>query len=278
MTSSHRAIRVSAMLMILAAAVLTAPAAAQSDSALRRENDALRARAGELEAELAAAQKMIQDLEKTIARLEAQVDRLSRRSSSSETPKLEPEKVTIDESIPDASPRALLRAMKESYAEQFGDMEIGPVGDRKRDVYVRAVRKWATQVNREHRGPVNWTVLVIDAQPPTTRGVMLNMQAVDPETDVELGDPFPVLVSSRTLIRRLEALEADGSLFKEKLELKGVLTPDVRANANRESEGTFNNPRFIGPFAEFAFGIEGQSLRPADKIKQDESPTTRNAS
>ena len=279
MTSTLRRFRFPALIALLILVVPASPALAQSDSALRRENDTLRARVGELEAELEAAEARMREMEQNIKRLEAQIERMQRAGANGDGPgELEPEKVTIDESKPDASPRALLKALKESYVEELGDLEMGNSGDRDREVYVRAVQRWAAAANRQHRGPITWHIRVVDAEPPTARGVVLTLQAVDPETDTVLGEDFPALVSNRSLLRRLESLDSSGALFNEKLELKGVLTPDVQANPNRESEGTFNNPQFIGPFAEFRFGVEAQSLRPASEVKKQNKPTTRRSS
>lgn len=272
MKLTQHASRISAVLAVLAAVLFTASAPAQSESELRRENDALRARIGQLEAELEASQDRIRSLEQTIARLEAQIERLRRTSSgSSEPAELEPERVTIDESEPTASPRALFRALQDGYRENLGGMEIGSIGDRNRDVYLRAVDRWASSVNREYRQPITWTVRISDAA-TLQRGVQFTVQAVDPVTDVELGDSFPVLITNRTLIRRLEMMGDAGQLFDQKLEMKGVLIPDVRVNRNRESEGAFNTPPFIGPFAEFYMGVEAQSIRPASEAQQDEQP------
>ncbi len=45
--------------------------------------------------------------------------------------------------------------------------------------------------------------------------------------------------------------------------LRGVLNPEVRFNPDRMAEGPFNNPRFIGPFAEYNPIIQASGIRPA---------------
>jgi hypothetical protein len=183
------------------------PAQAQSDADLRRENDALRTRVSDLEADLKAAHDRNSELEEQIRDLKAEIVQLRRTASSgaSTLPPLEEEKVTIDESIPEASPRALMKALKGSYDDALSDLDKGAAGSRERNVYVSQVDKWANRVNREYRKQIIWAVRVSDAT-IGPRGADLMVQAVDPETDALLGPEFPVRVTNKTIARRLQEL------------------------------------------------------------------------
>jgi hypothetical protein len=101
---------------------------------------------------------------------------------------------------------------------------------------------------------------MIGAAVPAGRGLSVRLQAVDPETLAELGDPFDAAIS-RSLASRLQTIEKRTGL-DDTLVLKGVLVPRTHINEERDSEGAFNNPRLIGPFAEFLFTVDAHSLVP----------------
>ena len=89
-------------------------------------------------------------------------------------------------------------------------------------------------------------------------------EAVDPKTHVVLGDPFPVTLP-RATVRQLRQREERGQLGV--LILKGVLLPQVMVNPDRNEQGLFDKPRFVGPFAEFEFFIEASSVTPPPETK-----------
>jgi len=250
------------------------PAFAQSQSELRKENQRLQAELNDLAREHAEAKKEIEGLMEEIRRLRELLAQLGQTAASSAAvtpPAPEPE-VSIDETIPNASPRALFGALRESYFAQVQEYEIGTsAGDPARDIYLRNLQQWRARTNREFRSTIEWHVKMVGAAVPAGRGLSVRLQAVDPETLVELGDPFDAAVS-RSLASRLQQREERSGL-DDVLVLRGVLVPRTHINEERASEGAFNNPRLIGPFAEFLFTVDAHSLVPA----ADDPETPRDA-
>ena len=182
-----------------------------------------------------------------------------RRSSPPRSPApLKEEALSIDESVPNASPRALLTALKASYDKTFADQDQGEPGTGERTGYLRLVDRWAASANRDYRTKVAWHVRVLHAQ-MMRRGPEVKVQAVDPKTDAELGDPF-VITLQRSVARRFEQLQQRDEA--DVLVLKGTLRPQVGFNPQRKDVGPFDNPRFIGPYAEFRLTVDVSSLLP----------------
>lgn len=256
----------------LAAAIVVGmaaiPAAGQvNDSDLKKENEALQAQTRQLQADLDAARRQIEELQHQIALLRETIQSL--RDARQPPTETQPEQVSIDESVPQASPRALLRALTESYDEAVADERIGHPGDAQRRAYLLTVRQWAASAERRLKGPIEWHVRLEDVQ-PTREGFLLTVTAVDPQTDVLLGDEFDIQIN-RVLSKRLEQRPRPPELG-DRLVLKGVLRPRIAINPQREESGPFNRPRLIGPFAEFLFVIDVKSLTPAEEVKE---PGTR---
>ncbi len=229
------------------------PATAQSDNDLRNENQTLRTLVGDLQRELEAARQRIAELEQLVGALRRQIAAAGRSPAAPADPgPTEAEPVSIDESVPNASPRALLHALQESYREALEGLEPGGPGDRKYTTYMRALDRWTRRVNRELRSQIDWHVRIVpDSQYP------VEFEAVDPQTHTILGDPFPVRLT-RNVRKRLHQLEQRGELGV--LQLKGVLVPKVTINPDRLERGTFDNPRLIGRFAEFGLYVEASSI------------------
>ena len=249
------------LLACLAAMAVLAPvstAVAQSDRDLRDANQRLTTEVKQLTRELDAAKGRIQDLQRQVETLRTALA-TARRSSPSRSPApLKEEALTIDESVPNASPRALLTALKAGYDKTLADQDQGEHGSSERTLYLKAVDKWAALANREFRMKVAWHVRVLDAQ--TIRGGLeVKVQAVDPKTRTELGDPF-VIALQRSAARRFAQLQQRD--LAKVLVLKGTLHPNVVVNRQRRDVGPFDNPRFIGPFAEFRLTVDASSLLP----------------
>jgi hypothetical protein len=247
-------------LVVASGLTSTGAATAQSDRDLRELNQRLQTQVNDMQRELDAARTRIADLERDLATLMRRLGRTtgSPPSTTAQTP---PERVTIDESVPNASPRALLKAIRESYTEATSDFEIGDydgmAGRRQRAAYLRAVESWARRIQREMKSSVVWHIRML---PPAEQGGEvpgLRVRAIDPETHVELGDPFTVRLNS-TIRRKLATLEQRGPI--DVLVLKGVLVPQVTVNQDRMDPGPFDNPPLVGPFAEFRFIVTANSL------------------
>jgi hypothetical protein len=250
---------------VLALLAAVGTASAQSDADLRRENQELRTRVRDLQMELEAARNRIEQLEREVEKLRQLLAAAPQTTGTQPTE----EKVTIDESVPHASPRALLKALQERYLEAMLDLDPGgpstPEGGRQRAAYLRNLQRWARRMNREMKAPIEWHVRVTGraAQPPELPG--LDVEAVDPETHAVLGDPFPITLP-RAMVHRLHELERRGELGV--LILKGVLMPQVMVNPDRYEQGLFDKPRFVGPFAEFEFLVEASTLTAPPKPKE----------
>jgi hypothetical protein len=252
-------------LALLLPVFLCQPAAAQSDADLRKQNQELQARVKDLETELAAARGQNESLQKRITALEAALaarpaapGAVGGAGAAAQT--LPEERVTIDESKPAASPRALFNAVVESYKTAMGDAPVGKHGDRDRAAYMRRLQKWEGASEREFRMPVEWHVRVLPARMmDNARERMASFVAVDPVTDTRLGDAFDVVLSRQLAARLAELTRVDESGV---LVLKGTSAVNLSINENRLERGSFDSPRFVGPFAEYEFTVEPSGLAP----------------
>jgi cell division protein FtsB len=240
---------------ILAVLTTAGAASAQSDADLRRENERLRTQVSDLQRELEAARNRIDQLEREVEKLR-QLLAAAPPMPNGQAPE---ERVTIDESVPQASPRALLQAIKDGYMSALLDLDPGEPDSKDREKYLRELSRWARRVNRELKSPIEWHVRITDRAIAPGDLPGLEVVAVDPETDVVLGEPFPVRLPQAT-VRQLRRLEQRGALGV--LVLRGVLMPEVMVNPQRDEQGLFNKPLFVGPFAEFSFWVEASSLTP----------------
>jgi hypothetical protein len=231
--------------------------AAQGTPDLASENQRLQGEVDRLTRELKASQDRVKILEQ-------QLTALQRARGSATQPATEPEKVTVDESVPTASPRALYNAMTSSYGEHLSTMQIGSAGDSTRRGYMRKVEQWKGLVDREFRGPITWHVRLVGNE--TIRpNQPIRLTAVDPVTSVQLGDAFEVTLP-RLAAERLAKMQQRSELGV--MVLRGIVAPAVRVADDRETRGPIDNPPFIGPFAEFIYSVQVQSLLP---VKEDES-------
>src|SRR5688572_11718502 len=99
--------------------------AQESDNDLRRKNQQLTTQVQDLRAELEALRRENESLKQRITQLEQAVLTARRAPGRAvqQTQPEEPERVTIDETLPGASPRALFRAVQESYDRAMANMD-----------------------------------------------------------------------------------------------------------------------------------------------------------
>ncbi len=256
------------LLACLAAMAFLAPvplAFAQSDRDLRDENQRLTTEVKQLRRELEAAKGRIQDLQGQVESLRTAIATLRKSSPQRSPAPLKEEALTIDETVPNASPRALLTALKASYDKTFADQDQGEPRTRERTIYLRAVDQWAASANREFRMKVAWHVRVLNAQ--TMRGGLeVKVQAVDPKTKTELGDPF-VIALRRNVARRFAQLQERD--LADVLVLKGTLHPQVVFNPQHKEALPYDTG-FIGPYAELRLTVDASSLLPpTDEDSED---------
>lgn len=261
------------LLGLVALHVPAAPAAAQSDSDIRRQNQQLTAQVRDLEQELQASRDQIEKLKARIAQLERQL--AQRGGSAGDTPIAdpEPEKVSIDESVPHASPRALYAAVLASHDQALGGIDLGRDGDGKRRAYLKRLEAWAASANRQFRGQIVWHVRLVDARTEDVIGDrtpehIATLIAVDPVTNVQLGDQFDVVLP-KALAARLERLAQRDALGV--MVLRGTIIPAIRVNPDRTERGSFDNPPFIGPFAEYLWSIDVRSLKSVEEDTREQA-------
>lgn len=256
------------LLGLLLATLAISTAQAQSDQELRQENQRLRTENEDLKRELEAAKTQLERLGREIEALRQGLQSGGGTglgtggagTGSGRLPSLTPPPpppVSIDESKPNASPRAMQKAIQESHDRAIDGVALGVEGDRDHTNYLRTVARWVAGANREFRTPVEWHVRIRSVQ-RLRNGFQMSLIAVDPKHhDTELGDTFTITLPANRA-RRLD----DSSLHKV-LVLKGTLMPAVQFNREREQPGPFNNPPLLGPFVEFGFTVEATGIFPA---------------
>jgi hypothetical protein len=257
--------------VVAAAALIAPPASAQSEADLRRTNQALQTQVRDLTRELEAARARVRDLEAENARLARDLE--TARRGGTPLPPPPPERTSVDESVPSASPRALYKALVADYAEATRDLDAGTPGSREAAVYLATVRTWAARRARELRAQITWQVRVLEIAPAQQDRSSLRLLAVDPQTHVALGDPFNVQVAE-THVRRLRELSQRGG--GDLVEIHGLLVPEVRVNEARPQADPFDAVPLIGPYAEFGFRVDVRTItapaREKEKEKEKEEP------
>jgi hypothetical protein len=247
-------------LALLAAGLAAAPARAQAQGDLRRENQSLRAQLDELQKELEAARKEIADLRAENERLRGQLAAGGAGPAAPTTPPpLEPGPVSIDETNPRSSPRALLNHVVLSYQKEMMGLPTGSEPSHPdRSNYLRALDQWIQRTSRDLHGRVEWRIRATEELAVLGEGFGLKTEAIDPETGTVLGDPFLTFVSKQlaTRMERMGTPIEKGSVFV----LKGTVAPRIMKNPTREVAGAFDNPRFIGPFAEYGMTVVADAL------------------
>lgn len=246
-------------LIVLICGTLTPLILAQDDDSLRRENE-------QLKQQVDQARSRIAELERQIQRLNAALQQ--RGSGTTDLPPVLQPEVTIDESKPDASPRALRSVLEKEYEEITADLEIGEYGDRQRKSYLRTVERWINAANRKYRSRIEWHVKIFEPPHDTMNPSHLKLLAVDPVTHAELGQSFTIAVT-RQLARQLDKIENRGQL--NVFVMKGVLTPELRLDPNTMKPGPFNHPQLVGPFVTFDFIVMPQSFLTAEDNEREKT-------
>lgn len=279
------------MIILLFASLLQAPSAwAQGETPgdMRRENDELRNRVAQLEAQVKKLEQEATSLRSQYAQAQAQLARAQR-----DTPALQAENEALRAQLralgvepetpattttpgrtapgapaperdgvgglsnldPMACPPCLLQALRGSYEERFGSRSI----DEDRAEYVKDVRRWAGEMKRDHREPVSWTVEIDPQSIPGDDSMPVKLRVVNPDTREPLVDQVSAVDLGRRNTRRIMS-EPDQRFWT----IDGVFYADPQVNADRLDEGLIPYPPFIGPFAEFDFGLSVRSVAPAD--------------
>lgn len=123
--------------------------------------------------------------------------------------------------------------------------------------YQREVATWTRTVQRELRGPVDWTITLLEPRAAADRPGRLVFQVIDPATGKPISEPALALLPSRWTRDIAAASVGD----KWKVTATFSATPSF--NAQRENAASPDEPRLIGPYAEFGFDLAITKLEPA---------------
>jgi len=250
--------------ILLACALLASPAlaqdAGQSASDLRRENDQLRERIAALEAQVEALERRVEAMREQNQRLRDALsgdrDETGDSADEGEDDAAQGEQRAEPPADPLASPSSLFNALKSSYENsRFAANPYDDARDRAR--YLRDVRAWVRQVEREFRGDAEWTIRVQSIEEGRGRESLVTAQVVEPSSGLPYGEAV-VLPMARRYASAITN-EPDVELWR----ISGIAAAEPAFNADRVEPGTFNTPRLIGPFAEFGFRFAVRSIEPA---------------
>jgi hypothetical protein len=266
---------------LLLAAILTGPARpadAQSPGDLRRANEQLRQENLELRAEVARLRAQLAEAEAAARALQDRIAELEEAGRTGAPPETgTPPKdgegsadadgpapvITVDETKPQASPRAVRMEARRRWEAGPGTLDVGVESTSPQRInYLRALVNWIRDQERTWRLDVAWTVRPVALVREDRNGTTWTMQAHDPVTDARLGDPFDVRarrVVVRQLERQIARAETEGQPI-EPLRLTGTVVVRFSLDASRREPGTFDRPRLLAPFVAFEFGVEAQSI------------------
>jgi len=269
--------------VLLAAACLAllvtaaTPVVAQSQGDLRRANEQLRQEVEELRAQVERLQSQLREAEAAGAGLR---ERIAELEAAAATAAGEPETtpgdpadstapdedrpvITIDETRPDASPRAVRAEARRRWEAGPGSLELGAdAASPQRINYLRVLEPWVREQERTWRLPVRWVVEPTGPGRTDRSGTTWTMQARDPITDAVIGRPFEVH-ARRSVVRGLEreiARAADEGRPTDRLQLFGDTVVRFTIDPRRREPGTFDRPPLLAPFLTFEFGVEANDL------------------
>lgn len=228
-----------ALLLILLAPALPAPAQPSMDPAAAQQIAALEARVQELEEALARAEARVAELEAALAAAQG--------GAAPGEPGL-----TLPADKPTASPDAALVALKASYADTFKDRSFAT--DAEKADYNKTLRSWLAAQEREFRGHVEWVCTVSNREVLTNGDQFLTVEVIDPDTGDLWSRPFVLEIPRRQggALARLD--------LSRPLVVGGIFQLDLTVNENRPEEGMFNDPPFVGAFVEYGYNFRLQSI------------------
>ncbi len=269
-----------AVVMVVLATLLAAPfAAAQSPGDLRRENERLRQLVDELQAEVSRLRTQLTEAEAAVAALQARITELESAGAepdgspkdrslmpggnpSGETED-EPAVVTVDESRPEGSPRAVRAEARRRWASGPGRLDLGQeAASPQRINYLRVLESWTREQDRTWRLEVDWIVEPMGEGATGPSGTTWTMQARDPVTDARIGEPFAAHARSG-IVRSLERERAQTLARGEsatRLRLVGTVVVRFTVDPTRREPGPFDRGRALAPFLNFEFGVEASRM------------------
>lgn len=171
-----------------------------------------------------------------------------------------PDQIVIPDSgqHPLASPEAVLTWLRDEYQQAMGGLNYGTERDEVR--YMRTLRAWAARADTKYRGRFEWAAELAETEPIVPgEAAVIRIIIRDPATGEPWSRPFDL-----TLTERLEERFSRMSLKPgDAVMLKGTFRTEVKVDENREDVAAFETAALIGPFAEFTWEAELQSIAPA---------------
>lgn len=250
------------LLAALLAVLVIGPSLARAQGDLAAENEKLKAEVAELTVQRDALAQRVRDLNNEITKLRAEVVKLQKSTGApapTGTPGATPGSTApmpvASGKDPFQSPDALFANLQSEYQEKFGAMPRDSRSDLLK--YQREVASWARSAQRDRRGPIEWTISIVEPNAANERPARLVFQVLDPASGQPISQPASVLVPSRW------SRDVAGASAGDKWKLSATLSANPTFNAQREAAGTPDEPRFIGPFAEFGFDLAITNLVPA---------------
>ncbi|MCW5776620.1 MAG: hypothetical protein KIS87_09295 [Phycisphaeraceae bacterium] len=221
--------------------------AQDAPDALRAENDSLRAEVQRLRSALDEALRRLAAAEAALARLGVPL--------GSTTDDTDPGALDAP-ADPLASPASMLVELRRRYER---DLAGGPTDAAARRA---AVAAWCKSIRAELKGRREWLVTIAPVEDP-------GVAASRPEAMVRVYDEAllrPIGEAVRVRIPARYAAQVRGRPDQRLWTLTANVVVAPRFEERRESEGIFNYPPFIGPYAEFAFELEWVSLNASPRV------------
>jgi hypothetical protein len=230
------------------------------------------ARIAELEAQLAAALARIAQLEAELEAAKAASPGGSGAPPSPPTAAPAPAAEEASELQEIQSVGQFFDLVKAEYAVAFPALEAGERPETG-PAFKRSIERFAISMNRAWRQQIRWTAILRKA----TRGPEGTLLTVQPlrADGSPLGDEVTVRVDT-IRNRRLDAI-LQKARMNDIYVINGLFIPKISANADRLTEGVFNNPPFVGPGIEFRYEItvDGLALAKEPVAAEPTAPATR---
>lgn len=231
----------------LAVILLFAPVAASARQA-----------SSDCEQKVKSLEERVKQLEDRLREMAQQNDALRKRlgdtpgggGGSSKTPAPAPQ------NDPLTSPQTMFDALLKSYDDGPGKLPRDTKPEQAK--YLAAVKDWARDSGKLARGQVSWVIRVVkidSGMAGPTRPASVTFEVLDAAgkpAGFAATQPFPA---------RHARLLAEG-VGDKRFKLKGNAEARPRFSPQRAEKGTVEEPRFIGPFAEFEFDLAVSDVEP----------------
>lgn len=158
-----------------------------------------------------------------------------------------------------ASPDVVLARLQEDYREATSDLSYDDERDKFR--YMRALQAWAARADAKYRGRFEWAAVIVGMTPVTASdAVDLEIIVRDPQTGDRWSVPFEMSLTTSRLVERFRRF---GLSEGDAVMIKGTFRTRINIDENREDVAQFQTVDLIGPFAEYHWEAEVQSVVPA---------------